>query len=111
MSVIVFVSLTPLDKGESVGRYVARAVDVIDRSGLAYQLTPMGTIIEGPDWDAVMRVVGDAFRAMAEECHRVSFIIKGDYRFGRTGGLERKVKSVERHLGRTLKKGGGSSSE
>ncbi len=111
MSVIVFVSLTPLDKGESVGRYVARAVDVIDRSGLAYQLTPMGTIIEGPDWDTVMRVVGDAFQVMAKECRRISFVIKGDYRSGRTGGLETKVNSIERHLGRPLHKGGGSTSE
>ena len=39
--------MSPLDKGESLSQYVARSLDIIDKSGLPYQLTPMGTIIEG----------------------------------------------------------------
>ena len=33
--------------GASVSEYVARILDVIDKSGVPYQLTPMGTILEG----------------------------------------------------------------
>ena len=40
-------SMTPLGKGESVSKYVARSLDIIDRSGLDYRLHAMGTIIEG----------------------------------------------------------------
>jgi uncharacterized protein YqgV (UPF0045/DUF77 family) len=47
MSVIVELALFPLDKGQSVGIYVARAVGIIRASGLACQLTPMGSCIEG----------------------------------------------------------------
>lgn len=103
MSFIVFVSITPLDKGESVGPYVSRAVDVIDRSGLDYILTPMGTIIEGPGWEPVMGVVHKAFDAVLQDCRRVSITIKGDYRKGRKKGLTNKVKSIEQNLGRTVR--------
>ena len=34
-------SIWPMDKGESVGEYVARCLDVIDRSGLPYKLGPL----------------------------------------------------------------------
>ena len=40
-------SITPLGAGESVSQYVARAVDLIDKSGLDYRLHAMGTVVEG----------------------------------------------------------------
>ena len=47
---LAFFSLYPLDKGESLSKYVARSLDIIDNSGLDYQLTSMGTMVEGePD--------------------------------------------------------------
>ena len=53
--VLLEFSMSPLDKGESLSQYVARSLDIIDRSGVPYQLTPMGTILEG-EWDDVMAV-------------------------------------------------------
>ena len=50
--VLLEFSMTPSTKEESKSPYVARILDVIDRSGLSYQLTPMVTIIEG-DWAEV----------------------------------------------------------
>jgi uncharacterized protein YqgV (UPF0045/DUF77 family) len=47
--VLLEFAMAPGGKGESVSEYVARILDVIDRSGVPYQLTPMGTILEG-DW-------------------------------------------------------------
>ncbi len=100
MTVIAEVSITPIGKGESLGPWVARAVGVIARSGLKYQVGPMGTTLEG-DWDAVARVLGDALRAVAEDCNRVTMSVKVDYRKGMQS-MEEKVQSVARSLGRPV---------
>lgn len=99
--VLLEFSMTPLAKGESVSAYVARAIDIVDRSGLPYQLTAMGTIVEG-EWDDVMTVVTACFEAMRADCDRVSTQIKIDYRAGPAGRLAAKVASVERVLQRSL---------
>ncbi|MDW8096150.1 MAG: MTH1187 family thiamine-binding protein [Aquificaceae bacterium] len=104
MSVLVFVSMTPLGKGESVSQYVARVVDIVDRSGLDYVLTPMGTIVEGETWDEVMKVLKDGFEALKKDCPRISITMKIDYREGVSGRIKAKVKSVEDKLGREIKK-------
>ncbi|MDP3427522.1 MAG: MTH1187 family thiamine-binding protein [Humidesulfovibrio sp.] len=97
MSVIVELSLFPLDKGQSVGAFVARAVGIIRQSGLACQLTPMGTCIEG-QWDEVMAVVDQCFKALAQDSDRVYLSLKADWRRGRRDGLGAKTASVERAL-------------
>ena len=93
--------MSPLDKGDSLSQYVARSLDIIDRSGLPYQLTPMGTIIEG-EWDQVMAVVTSCFGRMSQDCGRISTSIRIDYRAGKSGRLQSKVKAIEARLGRTL---------
>lgn len=104
MSVLVFVSMTPLGKGESVSQYVARVVDIVDRSGLPYILTPMGTIVEGESWEEVMEVLKQGFEALKADCPRVSITMKIDYREGKSGRLQSKVRSVEEKVGRDIKK-------
>ncbi|MDO9083701.1 MAG: MTH1187 family thiamine-binding protein [Humidesulfovibrio sp.] len=97
MSVIVELSLFPLDKGQSVGAFVARAVGIIRQSGLACQLTPMGTCIEG-EWDEVMAVVDGCFQALAADSERVCLTLTADWRRGRVDGMAAKTASVERAL-------------
>jgi len=99
--VLLEFSMSPLDKGESVSEYVSRSLDTIDKSGLPYQLTPMGTIIEG-EWPEVMTVVTACFERMSADCHRISTSIRIDYRAGPGGRLKSKVSSVESKLGRKL---------
>lgn len=99
--VLLEFTMSPLAKGESVSAYVARSIDIIDRSGLPYQLTAMGTIIEG-EWQEVMAVVTACFEAMRADCDRVSTQIKIDYRAGPGGRLKSKVDSIERKLGRKV---------
>lgn len=99
--VLLEFSMSPLDKGDSLSQYVARSLDIVDKSGLAYQLTPMGTIVEG-EWDEVMALVTDCYRRMSRDCSRISTSIKIDYRAGKSGRLKSKVQSVESQLGRTL---------
>jgi len=101
--VVLEFSMFPLDKGESLSQYVARSLDIVDSSGLAYRCHAMGTLLEG-EFDEVMDVVAKCFQAMAADCQRIECSIKLDYRQGRRGRLDSKVRSVERKLGRELKK-------
>lgn len=101
--VLLEFSMTPLDKGPSVSKYVARSLDIIDRSGVSYRLNPMGTVLEG-EFDDVIGVVRSCYQKMSEDCERISCAIKIDYRRGTSGRLESKIKSVEKHLGRDVEK-------
>ncbi|HZC67353.1 MAG TPA: MTH1187 family thiamine-binding protein [Nitrospirales bacterium] len=100
--VLLEFSMSPLGKGESVGKYVARSLEIVDRSGVEYRLNPMGTVLEG-DWDDVFGVVKQCFERMRKDCNRISCSIKVDYRKGAKGRLHAKVASVEQRLGRKLK--------
>ena len=101
MTVLMEFSLTPLDKGESVSPYVARSLDIIDKSGLPYKLGPMGTTVEG-EWDEVLAVVTDCLTKMQSDCKRVSISMRADVRTGKQGRLKGKIASVEKKLGRKL---------
>ncbi len=100
--VLVEFSMTPIGKGKSVGQYVARSLDIIDKSGLDYRLNPMGTVVEG-EWDEVMALVRRCFDRMRRDCDRVSVSIRIDYRRDARGRIEGKIGSVERRLKRKLK--------
>lgn len=101
--VLLEFSMSPLNKGESVSQYVARSLEVIEKSGLDYRLHAMGTIVEG-DIEEVLGVLRDCLEAMATDCDRITCTAKLDYRRGHSGRLESKVASVEEKLGRQLKK-------
>ncbi|MDQ7067885.1 MAG: thiamine-binding protein [Sulfurimonas sp.] len=53
LSVLVEFSMFPTSSdgregGASVSKSVSKIIDAIDKSGVPYQLTPMGTVIEAP---------------------------------------------------------------
>jgi uncharacterized protein (TIGR00106 family) len=100
--VLLDFSMTPLGKGESVSPYVARCLEVVAASGLDYRLHAMGTTLEGA-LDDVLAVVRRCFEALSMDCDRVSCAIKIDYRKGKGGRLESKVRKVEAIVGRPLK--------
>jgi uncharacterized protein (TIGR00106 family) len=100
--VLLEFSMSPLGKGESVGKFVSRSLEIIDQSGVEYRLNPMGTVLEG-EWDDVMDVVRQCFERMRKDCNRISCTMKVDYRKGKNGRLSGKVASVEKRLKRKLK--------
>ena len=100
---LAFFSIAPAGREDHLGEVVAEVLDIIDRSGLDYRFGPMGTTVEG-DWDDVMELIGRCHRHVAESAARVSTVIKIDDQTGRRGRLAGKVESVERHLGRELRK-------
>ena len=99
--VLLEFAMAPVDKGEELVEYVSRILDIIDKSGVPYKLTPMSTILEG-EWDQVMGVVGACFRELEKDCNRISTNIKIDYRAGSNSRILSKVEAVENHLGRKL---------
>lgn len=95
-------SIIPLDKGASMGTYVARVLSVVDESGLDYRLNPMGTVVEG-EWDELLELLTRCFRVLEKESDRISIQVKFDYRKGISGALESKISSVEAKAGRSFK--------
>ena len=102
MSALVEFSMFPTEQTQSKSAFVARVLDIVDRSGLAYQLTPMGTIMEGETVEEVLAVINEAYVELQKDCGRVYSSIKIDYRDGPVGRLGKKVNSVEEKLGRSL---------
>lgn len=100
---VVEFSIVPTDKGESLSRYVAQVVDLVNKSGLDYRLTAMGTLVEG-EWDEIMDLIKRCHQKTREASRRVLTSITVDDREGARGRLNGKVKSVERVLGTTGKK-------
>ena len=97
MSVIVEFSIFPMDKGESLSPYVARALKIIQDGGLLYELNPMGTCVEG-EWSDVTALVDRCFQALEKDCNRINLSLKADYRKGPSGRMKRKVASVRQKL-------------
>ena len=100
--VLLEFSMSPLEKGSSVGEYVARSLKIIDASGLDYRLHAMGTIVEG-ELDQVLDVLRKCMEAMASDCDRITCTAKMDFRRGYSGRLATKVESVVDKLGKELK--------
>jgi uncharacterized protein (TIGR00106 family) len=105
--VLLEFSVSPLGAGESVSPIVARCLQIVEESGLPYQLHAMGTLVEG-ELEAVMDIMRRCVEAVAADHNRVTCTAKLDLRRGHSGRLQAKVASVERQLGRQLKKTPGS---
>lgn len=98
---IAEVSIVPLGTGTvSVSEYVAGAVEELQRTGLSFRLTPMGTIIEG-DLDAVLRAIRKMHELpFSKGVQRVYTTIKLDDRRDRLVQMDDKVESVKKKLAR-----------
>ena len=82
---------------------MAAVIDIIDRSGLLYQLTAMSTLIEG-EWHDVLPLITECELRTRERYGRTycTIAVDSDARvFG--GELRHDVAEIERILGRRLK--------
>lgn len=96
-------SVVPLGKGDSVSEYVAECLKIVDASGVNYRMNPMGTVLEG-EYDAVMGLVKKCHTRVMEMTTRVITSVRIDDRRGTKVTLDSKIESVERILGKELKK-------
>jgi uncharacterized protein (TIGR00106 family) len=101
--VLLEMSIVPVGAGESVSKYVAECVDLVDRSGLNYELHAMGTIVEG-ELSQVFALMQQCIEHVAKSSNRVTCTAKLDYRQGVQGSLRSKVDSVEQKLGRPVRR-------
>ena len=100
---LVEFSIVPLGAGSSIGDNVAEVLRIVDASGLPYKVNPMGTVVEG-EWDQVMKLIRKCHSATMKHADRAVISITVDDRKGRPKRIEQKVKSVEKRLGKSLKK-------
>ena len=98
MSALIEFAIFPTDQGESKSKYVAKVIQMIKDSGIDYQFTPMGTIIETKSVEEGLEIVNRAYEILQVDCNRIYSTIKIDYRKGYKNRLEQKVKSVEQKL-------------
>ena len=97
---IAEISVVPLGtKTPSVSQYVARAVKVLEREkDIKYEMTAMGTIIEG-DLDKILAVVKKMHEGtFGEGVARVITTIKIDDRRDKAQGMKEKVDSLRKKL-------------
>ena len=94
-------SVVPLGQGESVSKYVAECLKIVEASGVPYKINPMGTVLEG-DYDRVMDVIKQCHIRVMSMSMRCITSIKIDDRKGADQALESKIRSVESHVGKTL---------
>ena len=98
MNAIAEFTLVPIGVGISLSKYVAACEQVLEASGLSYELHANGTNLEG-DWDEVMQ----AIKACHERVHqmgvpRISTVIKIGTRVDRAQRMTEKVASVRARL-------------
>lgn len=107
MSVLLEFAMFPTSdncrEGSSVSKQVAKIIDAIDKSGAKYQLTPMGTIVETDTMREALDIVELAYEQV-KDCERVYSSLKFDIRHDSEDRLKTKIKSVETHLNREVKK-------
>ena len=91
-------SISPVGKGASLSKYVARAIKIVMDSGLPHENNPMGTVVEG-DWDELMALVKECRDALIKDSERVIINMKIDDRPGKPKDrLSAKLKSIEQRL-------------
>ena len=86
--------------GTSLSKYVAAAIAALDETGIKYQLSGMGTLLEAENPDELFDAIKTAHEAVFKEgVDRVVTSVKIDDRRDRERTIEDKVRSVEEKLG------------
>ncbi|MEA2091427.1 MAG: thiamine-binding protein [Campylobacterota bacterium] len=105
MSVLLEFSMFPTSdecrNGSSVSTQVSKIIDAIDKSGVAYQLTPMSTVVETDTMKEALAIIELAYEQL-EDCQRVYSSLKFDIRKNSKNRLKTKIASVERVLKREV---------
>lgn len=96
-------SIVPIGVGSSIGDELAEVLKIVDASGLPYKINPMGTVVEG-EWNEVMNLIKKCHATVMKTGERAMTTISIDDRKGKPNRIEQKVKSIEKRIGKSLKK-------
>ena len=91
---MVQLSIMPVSEDQHLSEPIAKAVKIVDESGLEYRLTPMGTLIKG-EWQEVMSVVKKCHEAVQQDFDRVMTQLKIDDVKDGDISFDDKIRSVE----------------
>ncbi len=94
-------SMFPTDQGESKSKFVSQIIDFIDKSGITYKLTPMGTILEG-SWDEVMKVIDGCYKILEPQANRIFTTVKIDSRKSEGTRMNAKTDKIQSILERKI---------
>jgi uncharacterized protein (TIGR00106 family) len=105
MSVLLEFAMFPTSDecrdGSSVSAQVSKIIDAIDKSGVSYQLTPMGTVVETDTMKEALAIIELAYEQLSD-CERVYSSLKFDIRKNTKNRLKTKIASVEKTLNRKV---------
>jgi uncharacterized protein (TIGR00106 family) len=97
------INVTPVGAGTHLADPVSRVIEAIADSGLDYQVTAMGTLVEGPP-EQLWLLVKKCHEIARMDHPRVVTEIRIDDRDGSDRELHRDVERVEEVLGRSVKR-------
>ena len=103
MSVIMNFAIFPTDKGAHIGEYVSKVIEYIKESGVTYQFTPMGTIVEADTVPEVLKVIEKSYEILDPISDRVYCVMNMDCHKHKTDLLHAKTKSIEGRIGEIKK--------
>ena len=92
-------AMFPTDKGASASPYVSRVISMVRESGLPYQLSAMGTIVETETLEEAQSIVAKAYALLSPDCTRVYCTVTFDIRDGKSGRMQQKIASIEGKIG------------
>lgn len=99
MSVLLEFAIFPTDKGDSVSKQVSKVINLIRKSGVNYQLTAMGTLIETDTLPEALDIVNRSYDILSEDSKRVYSTMNIDIQKGKNNRLKTKVEAIENKIG------------
>ena len=98
MNTIAEFTIIPIGVGVSLSKYVAICEQILEESGLAYELHANGTNLEG-EWEQVMRAIQTCHERLHEMgVPRISTQVKLGTRTDREQKMSDKIASVREKL-------------
>lgn len=102
---LVVFRIIPVGTGEETKELVAKTLAIVEKSELDYQLTAMGTLLEG-EWEEITFVIKKCHDEIKQFSERVVTEIVIDDRKDVKNRLKGNVLEVEYVLGKSLQTGG-----
>ncbi|NME69625.1 MTH1187 family thiamine-binding protein [Flammeovirga aprica] len=100
MGALMNFAIFPIDKGDHIGEYVSKVVKHIKDSGLKYQFSPMGTVIEAETVTELLKVVDEAYKIMDPISDRIYCVMNMDYNKNKSNMIKSKTESIEKRIGK-----------
>jgi len=94
--IIAELAIFPTSEGISVSKYVRRAIEIIEESGLKHETGAMSTVIEAENMDEIFEIIKKTHDAMVEMgAKRIHIDLRIDHRLDKDATIESKKRAVK----------------